>query len=366
VFADENMGQHVENEGYEPWDPSTVYWDYNFEQTLKTCPTTCDATTRCGPACWHKVERSGVNNQCAESSQSPIDIVQASADTSLKFPVMESNGGCNEWLQFSDNHAFEVAFKCSDKMTLDYEGTQYSLLQFHFHYSSEHTVGGGMYAGELHMVHKSADNKLLVLGVFLSTVDTTRENDFMKTFWDVSEKYYNQSGSGDVDSQYTYAYHVSNSAVYVDPYTHFLPASKNYFTYSGSLTTYPCTQGVTWIVFEEAIKISSADLSHIKQAVQNMPNTITLSSYGYEDWRPTLPLNTRSVKYYVDGSTEPMDDDNNRVKQAFPIAIAAVILSGMVFVSLAVYCAMGMTTGKKGEVPAAYAAPSAATDVNIA
>lgn len=43
--------------------------------------------------------------------------------------------------------------------------TEYTLKQLHWHTPSEHTLNGKRFAAELHMVHKSADNKIAVVGV---------------------------------------------------------------------------------------------------------------------------------------------------------------------------------------------------------
>jgi len=36
----------------------------------------------------------------------------------------------------------------------------------------------------------------------------------------------------------------------------FLPADRGYWTYTGSLSTPPCTEGVRWFVFENEIAVS--------------------------------------------------------------------------------------------------------------
>jgi len=43
----------------------------------------------------------------------------------------------------------------------------------------------------------------------------------------------------------------------------FLPSNlDNYFTYTGSLTTPPCSEGVRWIDFKHPVKLSHAQVSY--------------------------------------------------------------------------------------------------------
>ena len=45
----------------------------------------------------------------------------------------------------------------------------------------------------------------------------------------------------------------------------FLPSSKSYWTYLGSLTTPPLCESVTWIVFKQPIEISSVQMKVMRE-----------------------------------------------------------------------------------------------------
>ncbi len=61
------------------------------------------------------------------------------------------------------------------------------------------------------------------------------------------------------------------------------PLEKNYYTYSGSLTTPPCSENVNWIVFKEPIILSVEEVLKLKE---NMPAN---------NYRDEQPLNDRVV-----------------------------------------------------------------------
>lgn len=48
------------------------------------------------------------------------------------------------------------------------DGQKYTLLQFHFHTPSEHTVNGKHFDMEMHMVHKDKDGNLAVVGILIN------------------------------------------------------------------------------------------------------------------------------------------------------------------------------------------------------
>eukprot|EP00611_Tribonema_gayanum_P011538 TRINITY_DN217_c0_g1_i1.p1 TRINITY_DN217_c0_g1~~TRINITY_DN217_c0_g1_i1.p1 ORF type:complete len:243 (-),score=56.45 TRINITY_DN217_c0_g1_i1:830-1558(-) len=77
-----------------------------------------------------------------------------------------------------------------------------------------------------------------------------------------------------------------------DPYT-LLPADKSYFTYLGSLTTPPCSEIVTWVVFTTPITVSASEFWWHKHSLSLVAGPY-LNLFGGNN-RPTQLLNGRVV-----------------------------------------------------------------------
>ena len=102
------------------------------------------------------------------------------------------------------------------------DGEPYALLQFHFHAHSEHAIGGVHAPLELHLVHRSAHGELAVVGVFFEAGAEHAP---------LAHVFEGMSTASEAPISLT---------LDVDP-SELLPASRDGWTYSGSLTTPPCT-----------------------------------------------------------------------------------------------------------------------------
>ncbi|WP_089915821.1 carbonic anhydrase family protein [Lentzea albida] len=121
-------------------------------------------------------------------------------------------------------------------------GTRYDLVQFHFHTPSEHQFGGRNTPLEMHLVHRSAAGKLLVVGVPLvvgshSVVD------------DVLARLSPECGA----------------PVDIAPIdlNRLLPSGHHTLHYIGSLTTAPFTEGVEWYLTGEQ-HVTAATIARFK------------------------------------------------------------------------------------------------------
>jgi carbonic anhydrase len=119
----------------------------------------------------------------------------------------------------------------------------YKLKQFHFHHPSEEQVNGRNFDMVAHLVHADAEGHLAVVAVLFKKGPA---NPLLETLWK----------NIPAEKEKTAAlYSVSVNAKDV------LPKDLGYYTFSGSLTTPPCTEGVTWYVLKNTSTLSLEQLA---------------------------------------------------------------------------------------------------------
>ncbi|MEO6039752.1 MAG: carbonic anhydrase family protein [Saprospiraceae bacterium] len=208
-----------------------------------------------GPAHWDDLCLG--YSACAGSSQSPINIEQPTADASLAAIVKNYHATATHIL--NNGHTEQVNYDAGSDITVN--GETYSLLQFHFHTPSEHTVNGVSYPMEVHLVHKNASTgKLAVIGILF---EEGAENELLKKFIT------HLPANKDQTYESTDSYDVAE----------LLPSGNGYYTYAGSLTTPPCSEIVTWLVLKDHIT-ASVEQIHAIEALEQENNRPIQNRYG--------------------------------------------------------------------------------------
>ena len=218
-----------------------------------------------GPTHWAEIEK---QSDCDGIKQSPINIIDIEVvnDNSLT-PIQIFYADSVKIHDVTNNgHSIQYNFEKGDYISLDNE--KYELQQIHFHEASEHTINGIRYPLEMHMVHVSGDNKIAVLGVMAQEGESSEPFTFLENYLPVK--------SGETKPIN------ANFDLNLN-----LPQHKAYYTYSGSLTTPPCTENVRWYIFKEPITVS---VDQVKQLQALMP---------INNYRNEQPLNGRIVKGYM-------------------------------------------------------------------
>lgn len=214
-----------------------------------------------GPETWGRLKPDFT--ACAIGKrQSPINIedsatLQGPAEP-LQFHYQASGASV-----VNNGHTIQVDMLGENFVTL--RGSNYKLVQLHFHHPSEERVNFKSFAMVAHLVHKNAEGQLAVVAVLL---DPGAANAVINTVWT-----YMPLDSGDRVRMPTDALDL----------TALLPQDQRYYQFLGSLTTPPCTEGVLWIVLKAPTSISR---EQIKLFAQLFPNNA----------RPVQPLNGRPVR----------------------------------------------------------------------
>ncbi len=211
-----------------------------------------------GPTHWG--ELSPDYAACAQGKrQSPVNITHADH---AKLPIIEFDYKPSALDIINNGHTIESDYEPGSSITID--GKTYNLVQFHFHHVSENTLNGKHFPLEGHLVHKSADGKLAVVAVFF---DEGRENPAIATAWANMPK---------TEGKENKPIGVKINA------SQLLPDDREYFTFQGSLTTPPCTEGVTWLVMAHKMTVSKEQIA-------------AFAALDPNDYRPVQPLNGRKI-----------------------------------------------------------------------
>ncbi|KAK0404552.1 hypothetical protein QR680_017507 [Steinernema hermaphroditum] len=234
----------------------TAHWNYE------------DSDLENGPTNWP--------GESHGSFQSPVDICHDAVEKiqnhdPLKFvnynrPIHGDLVNNGHTIQF-------VPDKCIDTPEIYGGGLDqsYKLVQYHLHWSQ--CEKGEHKPAELHLVHAGVEDpdRLVVLGVFLEVAENHKP----------------------LQIEFDTLVHVTApntrrqiaNIVLEDK----LPKDKSCVRYQGSLTTPPCSEVVTWMVFTQPVSITEEQLSALRQVQDSESGVLQ------KNRRPVQPLNGRQL-----------------------------------------------------------------------
>jgi carbonic anhydrase len=165
--------------------------------------------------------------------QSPIDIRDGIA---VQLDPVQFDYKPSGFRVLDNGHTIQVNVAAGN--TIEVMGRRFELLQFHFHRPSEERVDGRQFDMVAHLVHKDLEGKLAVVAVLL---ERGSAQPLIQTVWNnlPLEKGDEVAAKGTLDLNAL------------------LPPERNYFTYMGSLTTPPCSEGVLWMVMKQPVPLSA-------------------------------------------------------------------------------------------------------------
>lgn len=184
-----------------------------------------------GPQAWGAIKPEF--SLCANGTrQSPIDIRDG---IGVELPPVDFDYRESAFGVVDNGHTVQVNLARGNSIGV--MGRRYDLLQFHFHRPSEERVDGRAYDMVVHLVHKDPEGRLAVVAVLISQ---GRSHPLVQQVWNNLPLEKNEElRAGET---------MDLNAL--------LPPSRAYFTYMGSLTTPPCSEGVLWMVMKQPVELS--------------------------------------------------------------------------------------------------------------
>ena len=198
------------------------------------------------------------------TEQSPIDIRNAEKTSGLPGIRFEYRSGP---LQIINNGytAVRVNYPKGNGNFLVVGEKRYEITQFHFHRPSEEYINGKPFAMGLHLMHQAADGQVAGVAVLLQAGSA---NATVERLW----RHMPPAAGAE--------HEIAGAAI--DP-AGLLPRNTDYYTYMGSQTAPPCTEGVAWFVLKTPVDIAPAQIDAFARLYPH-------------DVRPPQPLNGRAVQ----------------------------------------------------------------------
>ncbi|ENV43993.1 MULTISPECIES: carbonic anhydrase [Acinetobacter] len=196
---------------------------------------------------------------CNSVNQSPINI-----EGSVKAELEPLKFSYNTMIHAIKNkgHTVQVDFAQGGELQLD--GDTFVLKQFHLHSPSENLIKGKSYPLEIHFVHANTKGELAVVGMMF---EQGAESQMLKRMWNRLPK---KQGEKVVLSK-------------PQPVNEMLPKNLDYYRFSGSLTTPPCSEGVRWLILKDIQQASAQQIAAFSKLI------------GHPNNRPIQPLNGRVI-----------------------------------------------------------------------
>ena len=189
-----------------------------------------------GPAAWAGLKSEYSLCKTGER-QSPIDIRGGLA---VNLDPVRFDYQASKFTVQDNGHTVQV--KPAPGNSIDIGGRRFELQQFHFHRPSEERIDGRQFEMSLHLVHKDEQGRLAVVALLF---DQGPPNAVVQNVWNNLPLERGEAMP-------------AREALELAA---LLPNDRRYYTYMGSLTTPPCSEGVQWIVMRAPQSLTAEQIA---------------------------------------------------------------------------------------------------------
>ena len=211
-----------------------------------------------GPGHWSELE-AGFSTCSSGKNQSPVNLT---GFIKAELAPIEFDYKADGDNIINNGHTVQVNFAQGSSMALN--GHSFDLKQFHVHSPSENQIEGKTFPMEAHFVHADANGSLAVIAVMF---EEGKPNAELEKAW--------KSLPYEAGKKVTLTDSVLGTAL--------MPDDKTYYRFNGSLTTPPCTEGVTWLVMKKPVTASKEQIENFTHVMHHHNN------------RPVQAINARTI-----------------------------------------------------------------------
>ena len=199
-----------------------------------------------GPRYW--ADLSAENMQCATGkNQSPVDLRDKHGVGTTGLPELDIRYRDVALKVINTGKSLQVNYPLGSYIKVG--GQRYELMNFNFHTPSEHKKEGFNYPMEVQLVHKDGDGNHAVIAIIFQEGE---ENEQLQVLLDNLPK--------QINKQEIHRGETLNPVM-------FFPGNTDFYKYSGSLTTPPCTEGVYWMIFKHPIEASAEQIQEMSEVM---------------------------------------------------------------------------------------------------
>ena len=209
-------------------------------------PSTWTYEGKEGPDHWGKLA-SEFSLCSTGSSQSPIDISE-SIDANLKPLKLLQKFPAKEIVQ--NNHVVQLNFKEGNIVAID--NMTFKLKQASFHTPSEHTIKGKSLPIEAQFLHTDSKGNTTIVAVLFK--EGKANSGLAKIIKQLPKE-------GDKPA-------ILKTRLLA---SEMMPNNQDYYRFSGSLTTPPCSEGVRWILIKTPMTASAEQIEALSTQNNNRP-----------------------------------------------------------------------------------------------
>lgn len=195
-------------------------------------------------------------------NQSPIDLRDATALGTQGLASLDIVYKPVPLKIINNGHSVQVNYPLGSYIKVG--DHRFELMQYHFHTPSEHYKEGFAYPMEMQFVHRDGDGNLAVMAVLFQEGERNPNLDSLL------KRLPKEAGKQEIFND-----------LKLNP-VNFIPANTEFYKYSGSLTTPPCTEGMYWMVFKHPIEASAEQIMKMNELMG-------------ENARPVQPMFSRDL-----------------------------------------------------------------------